>query len=822
MATELFSLVATLGLDTKSFTSGLSSAWDTISGFVKDVYGAGLEFDRAMGNIAGVRMLDPAGEEINDLRNYILDLAPASKFTAAEIANAALEMSKLGWTSDEIKGGLKSVIDLSAATGEDLARTAYIMSSGMAQFGVDASRASEYADVLAVVAANSGTDIRLLGESMKYAGPVAGALGYDFKDVAQSIGEMANQGTRGSMAGTSLRNVFVRLATNIGETQNKMGALSILTQQLGVDFYDSTGKARPWADVVADARENWRSFAADASPEVLEQLGSAFGVSISDINNTEEAVTEFKTAFTELQEAWNEAEGDSATRESMFLSYEGAFRDLGIETREANGEMRDMNSLIEEANTKFSGLSDEQKISYSHTIGSMRGMVGWLELMESSVEKSEQLETAIGGASGAVEKMAAYRLDNLGGDIDMLGSRVDTMYQAIYRNTQGDARSVVGELITSVDNITTAINTAGEGGGDALIAGIEQAGKEVDRLLTILTPIFEPIMVRLGGLLSTVLTTALNTLLTSDLVLDLVDLAAQLGEGITVGVLHALAQNADPATKKLFGFFGINLDDYIEFDASAISKSWNEGLASEKPNFDPIMADVKPTDPFADPTMVESWDTYMLQQKVEDTVEEGILTGGETAFNGMTVTAEDFANNTGRYFAGDVFVEAGDQAGLKFGNHVFNKIKLKTPEMQEEVATKIGNAGTSAGNDLVSGIQGILGAAMFGINIVASLFGNGQGYAKAMNPGYILNGATVFGFNRRGQPLIGGEAGQEAVIGTRALTTMITEAVAAGGAGTGDVNIVINQQPGESAESLADKVQRVLVRRERQRRAATA
>lgn len=845
--TELFALVATLGLDASKFTSGLSTAWGAVSNFIKDVYGAGLAFDRAMGDIAGVRRLDATSDEMQDLRSHILDLAPASKFTAAEIAGAALEMSKLGWTTDEIKGGLKSVIDLSAASGEDLARTAYIVSSGMAQFGVAASDAEDYVNVLAVTAANSGTDIRMIGDSMKYAGPIAAALGYDFRDVAEGIGLMANQGTRGSMAGTSMRNVMVRLATNLGETEKKMGALSILTQELGVDFYDSTGKARPWGEVITEARNAWSDLSADMSPELIEQIGSAFGFATDNTVDANEVLTSFKTELDEVKQLWHEytSNNDVNAQKTLFEQYEGAFQEIGIRTREANGEMRDMNELITEAQSHIGGLTDEQKISYAHTIGSMRGMVGWIEIMESGAEKTDQLHESIQNADGAVEDMANKRLDQFGGDIDMLASRWDALKVALYDNTKDDARTVVSELTTSVDNITDAVNEAGGSGGDALIAGIEQAGKEVDRLLTILEPVFAAVAGRLGTILSSSIMTAISTLSSSSSTLWglTAEIGTHLGMGLFNGLMHGLAANSSERTKDLvWTFLGIDLDKYLDtgggtFGASAsfggegfggatggggsveqfagavrekVGNATEEGITQgASAGFGAVIAGGGSAELGAGASR------SILKQEVES----GITDGAEQAFTNSNVNAEVWAHMLGQD-AENALSDAGTSGGVKLGGHLFNKLKLKTPEMQAEVEQKIGSAGTSAGNDLVSGIQGILSAATFGVNIFASIFGHGQGYAKAMNTGYLLNGATVFGFSRKGDPLIGGEAGQEAVIGTRALTSMITEAVAAGGAGAGNVSINVYQQPGESADALADKIQRILVRRERQRRSS--
>ena len=923
MATELFSLVGTLGLNTGPFMNGLSDAFGAVTDFIGKVYDDGIKFDREFsGFVAVTSGADEASQEVQDLRKYMLELATDSIFTGDQVAKAAYYMSMAGWDLEETQTGLSGVINLAAASGEDLAQVSDIVTDSLTAFGKEAGDVTDYVNVLAAAAVNSNTDVGKMGQTFKYLAPVAGALGYDYKDMALSIGLLASQGIKASQAGTSLRNIFTRLATNAGATTNNIGALEILTKKLGVEFYDAEGNARPFVNVLAEARDMWKNSDAINDAETIRLVGEAFGENIQNIDQATDSVNSFLEELNAI--AYNE-DGiaqmyDQKHLADIYKNFGTIFEDLGVNAKTTNGEYKQFVDIIDQVRIATSGLSDEEQISYANRIGNLRGMTAWLALMNASDEDVAELANALWNADDAAESMAKKRLNNLGGDIDMLNSKLNIMNIAIYDDTKEDARTIFTELGTSVDNITEAIKTAGATGGDALIAGIEQAGKEVDRLLNILSPILEPIFVRIGTLFSTSLTTAVDILFgNGDLLPKVLNWGIQLGEGLYTGILHALAISGavTPQMKGLLkNFLGVNLDDYIDVDPNKITEKVNSELKSGNEIVpDAIMVDVEPVLASADPSMVESWDTSFIQNKTSNSVISGVTTalssfatGGESnagnalnafgelfsailidpvqngvqtgAIEGVSGLANDPAfkqavrdgvvidideNNImvgsqviskedeekiknhlaylgydcgaemGANISGQIntniqgvlmpkfrkhLESVGTSGGRSMAQNVTDQLETKSLTWSDIISGKIGNAGTSAGNSLASGIQGALNAWTFGISIIGSLFGNGQGYAKAMNTGYLLNGATVFGFSRKGDPLIGGEAGQEAVIGTRALTNMITEAVAAGGAGAGNVSINVYQQPGESADALADKIQRILVRRERQRRSS--
>lgn len=151
-------------------------------------------------------------EDMVTLKNEALKAGQETKFTAMQSADAMSFLGMAGWKTEQIIAGLRPMLDLAAAGNTDLATTADIVSDDLTAFGLSADRAAHMADVYATVMTNSNTNIQMLGETMKYAAPVAKAFGASMEETAALAGAMASNGVKASQAGTSMRAAFLRLA----------------------------------------------------------------------------------------------------------------------------------------------------------------------------------------------------------------------------------------------------------------------------------------------------------------------------------------------------------------------------------------------------------------------------------------------------------------------------------------------------------------------------------------------------------------------------------------------------------------------------------
>lgn len=196
-----------------------------------------------------------SGEDFEALTALAEEMGKTTKFTAQEAAEGLTYMAMAGWKTEDMLTSLAGVMDLAAASGEDLATVSDIVTDAMTAFGMSASgytengiaNATHFADVLAVASSSANTNVAMMGETFKYVGAASGALGYSIEDVALGIGLMANSGIKASQAGTELNSIFTRLSTNTNGARDAI-------EEMGISFYTSTGDAREFGDVLSDLR----------------------------------------------------------------------------------------------------------------------------------------------------------------------------------------------------------------------------------------------------------------------------------------------------------------------------------------------------------------------------------------------------------------------------------------------------------------------------------------------------------------------------------------------------------------------------------------
>ena len=205
--------------------AGLVAGMKKIYDAYAECVGIAGEFQESMSNVEALS--GASAYELAQLTDMAKELGATTKFTAKESADAMGYMAMAGWSAEQMLSGMPGVLSLAAASGEDLARVSDIVTDSMTAFGLTAADTARYADVLAATAANANTSVGVMGETFKYAAPVAGALGYSIEDVSTSIGLMANAGIKGSNAGTALRNVFNGLLEGVTLTGAAFGEAEV-------------------------------------------------------------------------------------------------------------------------------------------------------------------------------------------------------------------------------------------------------------------------------------------------------------------------------------------------------------------------------------------------------------------------------------------------------------------------------------------------------------------------------------------------------------------------------------------------------------------
>ncbi len=203
------------------------------------------DFEYAMSEVGAIS--GATGDDLAALENKAKEMGETTKFSASESAEALKYMAMAGWKTSDMLDGLEGIMNLAAASGEDLGTTSDIVTDALTAFGMTASDSGHFADILATASSNANTNVSMMGETFKYVAPVAGALGYSAEDTAEAIGLMANAGIKSSQAGTSLRSILSNLQGEVKFAGAQFGEMTIQTT-------NTDGSMRSLGEILGDCR----------------------------------------------------------------------------------------------------------------------------------------------------------------------------------------------------------------------------------------------------------------------------------------------------------------------------------------------------------------------------------------------------------------------------------------------------------------------------------------------------------------------------------------------------------------------------------------
>lgn len=224
---------------------GAAAASAGITGALAASTAAGASFESQMSTVQAISQASET--EMARLKALAKQMGIETKFSATEAGQGLEYMAMAGWEVDSMLAGLPGIMNLAAASGEDLGQVSDIVTDAMTAFNLEASRSAEFADVLAQASARSNTDVATMGQTFKYVAPVAGALGFSIQDTATAIGLMANAGIKGEQAGTSLRAMFTRIVKPTAEVEAAMS-------RIGLTVSNSDGSMRSLDEILRDLR----------------------------------------------------------------------------------------------------------------------------------------------------------------------------------------------------------------------------------------------------------------------------------------------------------------------------------------------------------------------------------------------------------------------------------------------------------------------------------------------------------------------------------------------------------------------------------------
>lgn len=278
-----------------------------------------MDFEAGMNKVSAIS--GATGKDLEKLENLAKDMGATTKFSATESAEALTYLGMAGWKTQDMIEGLPGILNLASAGGTDLALTSDIVSDGLTALGMSAKDTGKFVDIMASTVSNSNTSIELMGETLKYVGPVAGSLGIEMDDLSVAIGLMGNAGLKGSQAGTSLRagltnlvkptkemknameKYGVELVKNADGSVNLMGTMQNLRTVLGE--LDETTQAQALATIFGkEAMSGWSAIVNASEGDfnkLTEAIANSDGVaqSMADtmMQGAKGALTEMKSAL---------------------------------------------------------------------------------------------------------------------------------------------------------------------------------------------------------------------------------------------------------------------------------------------------------------------------------------------------------------------------------------------------------------------------------------------------------------------------------------------------------------------------------------------
>ena len=269
---------------------GLTAIAGSVAGMSAYAIKVGSDFEAGMSKVAAIS--GASAEDMEMLKAKAKEMGIQTKFSATEASEALQYMAMAGWKAADMADGISGIMNLAAASGEDLASVSDIVTDALTAFGLEAKDSTHFADVLAKAASNSNTNVGMMGGTFQYVAPVAGALGYSVEDTAVAIGLMANSGIKAEKAGTALRSMLSRLIKPTDEVQGVM-------DELGITIANSDGTVKPFAQTMKELRsafadltdEEKAQYAASlAGQEAMSRFLAIVNASESDFDKLSNAI----------------------------------------------------------------------------------------------------------------------------------------------------------------------------------------------------------------------------------------------------------------------------------------------------------------------------------------------------------------------------------------------------------------------------------------------------------------------------------------------------------------------------------------------------
>lgn len=451
----------------KAATAAVTGTATALGGVATAAIKVGSDFEAQMSRVQAIS--GATGKELEELRSQAVQLGADTAFSASEAAQGMENLAAAGFETNEIMDAMPGLLDLAAASGEDLASSSDIAASTLRGFGLAASDAGHVADVLAENANRTNSSVSETGEAMKYIAPLARAAGISLEETAAAIGIMANAGIQGSQAGTTLRGALSRLSKPTDDMQQAM-------DELGISFYDSEGKMLSLADQVGMLQSAMEGMTDEQKNNYLVTLYGQEALSgmLALINEGPDSLASLTAAYEQcdgsaqtaaatmqdnLKGAVEELSGSAESLGIVFYdSVAGSLKEAAQSATDSVNNITDafnnggLSSAIEAAGNEFANLATAAAAQAPKMVDAAVGFIQ--SFVQGIVNNRGQLISAAGDMAGALASGLADLLPA------QLQKPVDDAIDAISKSLGSGGLKKAGK--TAVNTLDNVIDIVGK------------------------------------------------------------------------------------------------------------------------------------------------------------------------------------------------------------------------------------------------------------------------------------------------------------------------------------------------------------------------
>ena len=432
------------------------------------------EFQEQM---SGVKAISGATtEEIAQLSNKAKEMGASTKFTATEAGQAMEYMAMAGWKTEDMLGGIEGIMNLAAASGEDLAGVSDIVTDALTAFGLSASDAGHFSDVLAQASSNANTNVSMMGSTFQKVAPVAGALGYSVEDMSLGIGLMANASIKAEVAGTSLKTALANMA-------KPTDAQAAAMEKYGISLTNADGSMKSFGDVVKNLRS---SLGGLSEAEQVAAATTIFGkesfagmlaivnASEADFNKLTDAVYNCDGAAKQMAETkLDNLNGSITLAQSAFDALQVELGELLLPTltegvKRFTEIVNAVTNFVRENPQATKTIAKVAVALAGLKVGGLAAKLGFLEVKGGILNVQKAFESILSGVGTVIANSPLGKVGNLIGAgfgkitkfIAPVGNAIKTMLGPLGNlasSVFGPLGGVVGKILPIVGVITTII-----------------------------------------------------------------------------------------------------------------------------------------------------------------------------------------------------------------------------------------------------------------------------------------------------------------------------------------------------------------------------